>query len=222
MSFTQNWFETLGQQNFETLKNMIDINQPLNVLEIGCFQGNCHLWLYKNILTHPKSKSTVIDPFEKSLTHQDSYKDFTNNLKNYLNRITICKGFSDDILPTLEKESFDIIYIDGDHSSIAAYNDGVNSIPLLKKHGIIIFDDYLWNGIFINDFNDIHRIGGDINPCKGINKFLKEYNNNFNLMEGFIPPIQIIDIDRLYIDDNYQQNYINKINYQMFIQKISL
>ena len=220
MSFSQNWFEGLSKKNFETLKTLIDINKPINFLEIGCFQGNCHLWMYNNILVNPDSKSTVIDPFETSLTHPNSSYDlFCSNLKNYLDKITICKGFSDAILPTLEKNSFDIIYIDGDHTSIAAYNDAINSLSLLKKGGIMIFDDYLWVGLFSPGIPDA-QIGGKNSPTNGINKFLKEYEGKITIMDGFNPKCNVIDTERLYSDLSYQATYKNNFNYQMYCVKL--
>ena len=220
-TFTQNWFESLALKNFETLKTLVDINKPINYLEIGCYEGNCHKWMYENILLNSSSKSTVIDPFEKSLTHPDSYSTFTTNLSDHLNKIIIHKGFSDDVLPTLEKESFDIIYVDGDHTALAAYNDGVNSFPLLKPGGILIFDDYLWYGPFgrYPSVKFDRCVGGEQNPCKGVNKFFEEYKNKVSSMEGFTPPCNIIDIDRLYSDENYKSNCSNIFNYQLFCIK---
>jgi len=171
MSFTQNWFENLALKNFETLKNLIDINKPINFLEIGCFEGNCHKFVYENILLNPNSKSTVVDPFDKSLTHNGThvYNIFTSNLSKYLERITIHKGYSDDILPSLEKESYDIIYIDGDHTAEAVYNDAINSFHLLKHGGIMIFDDYTWN---INEKS----------PRNAIDRFIKEFNSKIEIL----------------------------------------
>jgi len=220
MSFSQNWFESFAKKNFETLKTLIDINKPLNFLEIGCFQGNCHLWMYDNILKNSDSKSTVIDPFEKSHTHRESnYNLFRSNLKNYLDKITICKGFSDAILPTLEKDSFDIIYIDGDHSALATYNDAVNSLPLLKKGGIIIFDDYLWHGLISPAIPNAH-IGGTNHPAVGINKFIKDYEGQITIMDGFTPKCNVIDIEKLYCDLDYQSTYKDNFNYQMYCVKL--
>lgn len=49
--FSQHWFEELnGQKNFSCLKNLFDYQKPINFLEIGCFEGNCHLWMYQNLL----------------------------------------------------------------------------------------------------------------------------------------------------------------------------
>lgn len=223
MSFTQHWFEGLGKKNFEQLKNIIDINKPINFLEIGCFEGNCHKWMYENILIHPQSKSTVIDPFDMTITHlnwKDSiYNSFTQNLSNYLEKINIQKGFSDDILPILEKNSYDIIYIDGDHSANAAFKDGINSIDLLKKDGIMIFDDYLWIGTNAPDWNKNGNIGNFNNPCIGINLFYEANKKQFELLKNFVPECKIIDLNKLYNDREYRDNYTTNYNYQIFLKK---
>ena len=218
--YTQNWFEQLAQKNFETLKNIIKVNDKINFLEIGCFEGNCHKWIYENILVNPESKSTVIDPFEQSNTHPNAYNTFVNNLENYLNRITIKKGFSDNVLPSLEKESFDIIYIDGDHSTAGVFKDAVNSIPLLKKGGIMIFDDYLWGGIDGFYRGGSLSIGNTGHPLLGINLFLFAYKEQFEIMSGFNPPCAILDLDKLRCDENYRNELSNKYNYQIFIKKL--
>jgi hypothetical protein len=224
MSFSQNWFEGLGLKNFEQLKKMMDCNKSINYLEIGCFEGNCHKWMYENILTHPLSKSTVIDPFEKSLTHGNAYNTFKNNLSDNLDKINIFKGFSDDILPSLEKETYDIIYIDGDHTAEAAFKDGVNSFPLLKSGGIMIFDDYLWVGLHdVNwDFPDNkghNNIGNWNHPCTGVNCFLFQYKDSVELLDGFEPPVRQINTRSLYHGNEYQ-SYQHNFNYQMFIKKL--
>ena len=213
--FSQNWFESLGLKNFERLKTMMDCNKPINYLEIGCFEGNCHKWMYENILTHPLSKSTVVDPFENSPTHGMYYNTFKHNLSDNLDKINILKGFSDDVLPTLEKEMYDIIYVDGDHTAEAAFKDGVNSFPLLKTGGIMIFDDYLW---VLRE--GIDQVGNWNNPCTGVNCFLFQYKDNIKLLDGFEPPVRQINTDSLYYDKEYLSSYRHNFNYQMIIKKL--
>jgi len=167
----------------------------------------------------------VVDPFENSLTHGDSYNTFKINLNNYLDKITILKGFSDDVLPNLEKESFDIIYIDGDHTAEAAFKDGVNSFPLLKKGGIMIFDDYLWVGLtginwYNSDLPGYNNIGNWDNPCTGVNCFLFIFKEKVKLLENFTPPFKVISTRELYTNNDYQLNFTNKHNYQIFVKKI--
>jgi len=58
------------------------------------------------------------------------------------------KGFSADILPSLlaegHKSTFDLIYVDGSHTSSDVLLDAVLSFQLLRENGLILFDDYLW------------------------------------------------------------------------------
>lgn len=54
------------------------------------------------------------------------------------------KGYSELKLRKLKYNSFDIIYIDGSHITRNVLTDAVYGWWLLKKDGIIIFDDYLW------------------------------------------------------------------------------
>ena len=55
------------------------------------------------------------------------------------------KGESQITLKTLPLNSYDIVYIDGSHAAPDVIVDTVLSWQLLKKGGIMIFDDYLWN-----------------------------------------------------------------------------
>jgi len=54
---------------------------------------------------------------------------------------------------------FDFIYIDGDHSAVAVYDDLNNYYKLLNDGGIIIGDDFSWGTV-----------------QEGLNRFSKEYN----------------------------------------------
>jgi len=42
------------------------------------------------------------------------------------------------------KQNYDLIYVDGSHSYKDVLQDAFNSFKILKKNGIIIFDDLLW------------------------------------------------------------------------------
>lgn len=226
MVFSQRWFEELGLANFERLKNNININKPINYLEIGCFEGNSHIFMYKNILIHPESKSTVIDPFgggTGSSQHHDVYDIFIENLKDYLNKITMCRGLSNNEIPKL-KEKFDIIYIDGDHSAKQTYLDSILSWNLLKKDGIMIFDDYMWGTFrqFYPDEQEGLAIGEFNHPAAGINKFLEEKKGQYELFgkeHGFEKECKIIDLKKKH-DIEYVSKLTN-INYQIWIKKIS-
>tara|TARA_B110000902_G_scaffold158297_1_gene181499 strand:- start:787 stop:1332 length:546 start_codon:yes stop_codon:yes gene_type:complete len=66
-------------------------------------------------------------------------KKFHSQTRNY--PVALHKGFSYDILPTLN-EQFDFIYIDGAHDYESVRQDIQLSLPLLKKGGVIAGHDY--------------------------------------------------------------------------------
>ena len=72
------------------------------------------------------------------------------------------KKTSDDFFYENQK-NFDVIYIDGYHKAAQVFKDFKNSWKILKKGGIMIFDDYIWK--FFEKIED--------NPCFAINEYLK-------------------------------------------------
>jgi len=166
------WF---NPTNFEILNQYKNINN-INFLEIGSFEGMGTNYFIDNFLLGNNSLITCVDPWIKysdstltkmsewdNFINENTYDIFINNTKYNKNKIIIKKGLSCDILPNLEK-IYDFIYIDGDHSENAVWVDAVNSFKILRKNGIIIFDDYNWNT-------------GDKSPKNAIDKFLDEYKN---------------------------------------------
>lgn len=151
------------------------VKVPMTVAEIGCFEGYGTKKLFNHLCNHESSKIFCIDPWDneyvKNSTLFVNYKPewfnnqferFQENTKDISHKIQICRGYSKDILPILENKSFDLIYVDGDHSAKQVYIDACLSLPLVKSGGIILFDDYDW------------RYNGDGGPCEGIQKFVSE------------------------------------------------
>lgn len=119
-----------------------------NALEIGAFIGKSSIAIAANA-----KKLLTIDPFDchHSVVNEDGNLDRSksgyNNLPAYLNNIAgydnirYIVGLSQDILPTLE-ETFDYIYIDGDHSYEGVKSDLNLCWPLLETRGILVLHDY--------------------------------------------------------------------------------
>jgi predicted O-methyltransferase YrrM len=187
MSYSSNWFEKLAKNNFETFIKPIFEKKSLHYLEIGTFEGASLNYMFKNILSHVDSKATVIDPFNDFNNSYNQLQTFKNNLHDYLDRINIIQGYSQNELIKLEKESYDLIYIDGDHTSSAVFLDALLSFPLLKKGGYIIFDDYLW--IHDAEKHEIvetsdHRLQHPNNPFTGINNFINIHKVDIELISS--------------------------------------
>lgn len=114
----------------------------LRYLEVGISEGRATLWMLENVLTHPTSRAVGIDPF----LVPDHEQRLLDNLEKSgaADRIELIKGFSQEALPQLPENSFDVIYIDGSHLAGDVMLDAVYSWRLLKPGGLVIHDDYIW------------------------------------------------------------------------------
>jgi predicted O-methyltransferase YrrM len=110
-------------------------------LEVGCFEGRSTIWFLENVLTHPTSHMTCIDVFT-----EDIEKRFDHNIEvsGLSSKVTKLKGYSQDVLRTLDYDSVDFAYIDGCHLASCVLTDAVLIWDPLKTGGVMIFDDYLW------------------------------------------------------------------------------
>lgn len=144
--FTQDWF-THNISVWGTVMKEFQGKPNVNYMEIGTWEGRSLLWVLDNILTHPTSRLTAIDPLIDDPGWPDS-KDikgtlFSNiRLSGQEDRVNVIVGFSQTELRKLPLESYDIIYVDGSHTASDTLEDLVLSFRLLKPGGLLIMDDY--------------------------------------------------------------------------------
>jgi len=164
-----NWFSKVNVYNYN--------NKPINYLEIGTFYGANIISVAKTYGLHNDSKLYCIDPWEdyeeysEYKNQQESiYNKFMNNVENSgdKSKIIINRGYSNNEIPKLQDDFFDIIYIDGNHEPEYVLEDAVLSFRKLKKDGILIFDDYGWGGPDLTQ--------------RGIDAFLNGYYKKINFI----------------------------------------
>jgi len=139
--FTESYAHPHAKEWSKHLGHLKD-NPNVRFLEVGSFEGGSAIWFVENILTHPTSSITCIDPFLRA----GSEARFDHNVRVAPggSKVTKIKGRSESILPALEQGSYDAIYVDGNHEAQNVLMDGVAGWRLLKPGGILIFDDYRW------------------------------------------------------------------------------
>ena len=129
--------------------------KPINYLEIGTFYGANILSVEATYGSHPDSKMYCIDPWEDYDEYSEYrneqpkiYETFIENIEKSgkKNKFIVKRGYSNNEVPNLPDDFFDIIYIDGNHEPEYVMEDAVLSFRKLKKGGIMIFDDYGWGG----------------------------------------------------------------------------
>lgn len=156
-----NWFHHLAVNEFN--------GRAIKYLEIGAFYGANLLSVAKTYGEHAGSKLHCIDPwidyaeYPEYKGQQDGiYLKFLKNVAKISDKLVVHRGFSNVELLALEDDSFDIIYIDGNHEPEYVLEDAVLSFRKLKRGGFLIFDDYGWGGPDLTQ--------------KGIDAFLSGYH----------------------------------------------
>ena len=147
--------------NFAGNKNIKDI------LEIGSYEGrsavfflkffqNCNLTAVDTWSGSDEHLNLNFKIIEKNFDYNTSFFQKNNLLKKY-------KMSSNDFFKKNNKY-YDLIYVDGDHSSDQVKIDINNSWKFLKQGGYLILDDYMWW---------FYKILSK-NPSTPINEFIKE------------------------------------------------
>ena len=106
-----------------------------NTLEIGALHGAASCFMLDKYCKKT-GKHMIID-----INVSDN---IDNNLAPYAHQTTYMLGESGDMMRILEKESVDLVYIDGSHMAKNVLEDSVNAFYTLKNNGYIVWDDYGW------------------------------------------------------------------------------
>lgn len=182
--FTVDFFSS----NVDTLRQSLarfEHLPGLHFLEIGSFEGLSTCWLLNNILTSDSSWLTCIDTFDfggqgtyylqdqgtETLSIEERF-DYNVKLAGGAHKVRKIVGQSGDALRTLPPSVYDYIYVDGSHVAANVLEDAVLSWPLLKRGGLLTFDDYEWSG----DPNPINC------PGMAVDAFLAVFKTRYKLI----------------------------------------
>lgn len=153
LEFTTDWFSN----HIPLWTWLLKLAGPCRkYLEIGSFEGRSACWMLQHAMT-PDGSVYCIDTWEGSpeiverVSVKDSFELFKRNvnaIKKPDQEIKIYRRKSVDALANLlmmgNESSFDLIYIDGSHAGADVLTDACMAWPLLRKGGVMIFDDYLF------------------------------------------------------------------------------
>ena len=165
---THDYFSSHSYYFFSIFKeNITD-----KVLEIGSFEGNSSMFLARYLRD---SKIYCVDNWEgteeyQNLNFKTLEQNFDNNIKEFNNIEKFkCKS---DVFFKNNNAVFDLVYIDGYHDADQVMKDFKNSWKVLKKNGVIICDDYIWQ--FSKNIKK--------NPCYAINYCLNQLKDSYKIL----------------------------------------
>lgn len=115
-------------------------DHPRRWLELGSYEGKSAAWTLQKAM-RPSDELVCVDGWWNA----DCEARFDANVGS---RVTKVKSLHE---PFLLKEIanaslFDVIYVDGDHNAPAVLSDMVLSWKILRTGGVMILDDYKWDG----------------------------------------------------------------------------
>jgi len=185
--FTRRWFVLRNQKTFSTfLAPTYPPHRPINMIQIGVFEGQDLVWSLQNLLQHPDSRCVAIDPWaatrkldENKMAEVEARA--RKNLAPWRRKVEIRKGYSGEVLQDLidgpasitgrriPAGHWDLVIIDGDHTADAVYTDATLSSKLIKTGGQLMFDDVR---------NRVHKKD---HVYDGIVGWLLEEGNQFDL-----------------------------------------
>jgi hypothetical protein len=180
-----NWFAGAASRNFERFLLPLAGRADYRCLQLGVFTGDASLWLLKNILTEDSSYLTDVDTWRGSqiavydkINIEDLYTEYCKKVSEFTERIEIYRSNTLDFLcarysSEANYSHYDFIYIDADHTAIGVLTDAVLSWPLLKRGGILAFDDYAWHHETLNPM---------LEPKRGVDMFLEHYRAEYELL----------------------------------------
>jgi len=125
-------------------------------LEVGTCEGASLFWLANRFAQSRHFQATIIDDWKDFHEEGESryFKNFKQNLEIAQNRfgrqlsVEINRGVSKQILPKLiamgRASTYDLVYIDGDHTASNVLIDCSLGFDLLRVGGLMIIDDYTW------------------------------------------------------------------------------
>lgn len=150
--FTRDWFHWAPEVWLHVRSLM---QSRKDFLEVGAYEGRSTVWTIEHMMEHG-GEITVVDTWAGSEEHKIAGDDMTSVEDRFDHNIALVKarfpgrhvdkwkGSSVDVLRTLKGKTFDFIYLDGSHQAKDVMTDACLAWPLLRKDGVLVFDDYMW------------------------------------------------------------------------------
>ena len=163
----ENHVPIIMDDTLEVIKNILEKEQPLKILEIGTavgYSASCFVKYAPNV---------IVDTIELDEVRA---KEAIENVKKIGvdENINIMIGNAVEILPTLSGE-YDLVFIDAAKSKYSIFLS--EGIRLIRNGGLILADNVLYKGYVMSDYNK-HK---QRTAVRHLREYIKEVTENPNL-----------------------------------------
>ena len=173
-NFSNKWF----LNNFDIFNYFLpeNKNEKFNYLEIGCFEGLSSFYVLSQFkFVNAYFVDIWDEPNKNSKSLTGDFNKVEKLFDENLSKFNFTKIKDDSVISMrklLRKNmNFDFIYIDGSHNGEDILSDAIEAFKILKKGGLIFFDDFLQ-----------YELNRKIQSYVGIEKFLELYSNDLQIV----------------------------------------
>ena len=163
----ENHVPIIMDDTLEVIKNILEKEQPLKILEIGTavgYSASCFVKYAPNV---------IVDTIELDEVRANEAIENVKKIGVDEN-INIMIGNAVEILPTLSGE-YDLVFIDAAKSKYSIFLS--EGIRLIRNGGIILADNVLYKGYVMSDYNK-HK---QRTAVRHLREYIKEVTENPNL-----------------------------------------
>lgn len=135
-------------RRWEVLAGLAQSISAKTFVEVGCKEGRTTGFLLANL---PELEVIAIDPWAPVANADEDYKDwdfadieakFWQNVGGHRERVNMVRGLSLDAANSLQRHTFDMVFIDAGHDYVNALADIKAWWPLVRPGGILCGHDY--------------------------------------------------------------------------------
>ena len=140
----EGWFYKGDIAEYRRLVEDVPVNGTIG--ELGCYKGRS-LCSVADIIKRKNLKVHVVDIFtgtDNEVKEPDYKAIFEYNIDRFgiKDQVEIHQGYTNDVVETIYPDTFDLLFIDADHSYEAVKNDIEKWMPKIKENGTIAGHDY--------------------------------------------------------------------------------
>lgn len=120
--------------------------QARRVLEVGTLGGYSAIWMARALPVDGRLVTIEAEP-----THAAFARRFLERA-GVAGRVEVREGRALDVLPSLDGERFDVVFLDADKEPLPTYLEW--ALRLLRPGGLVIADNALWGGRVVDPAAD--------------------------------------------------------------------
>jgi len=113
-----------------------------SIIEVGTGLGVSGLWLLSG------APGAVLTTIDREIEHQQAARDAYLQAGVPASRFRLIAGRAADVLPRMNENSYDIVFVDGDPGSVIEYVE--HGLRLARPGGLVLVAHALWHGKVAN------------------------------------------------------------------------